>query len=779
MNHILITLLIISTLQISINANTQEELHFDTKSIQKVMTRTVSSLNSNDIDNSITHTEAMLVQDKIETKFNQEQTLFKKQIAKYKNTILKNKNSYEKLLINTQELAKQLRLKREEIRTTKQKIKSIQDIIEIFKKAKAKSIDDGININDSISYDGYFIMAIEGKRSISRDVLSSAVFKINSNYILDKLGKDTIKHISLIDNQRLLQSRLGDISSTNPKEININNLGFVVDKYFTSNGRAVLIYATKISLFPFKKAILDKINPKAYNAKYISYITDNNSLYSALIDIEKLYPKLPKKHIKDWRYYIKKTLVSIDTKNKASDIDVQNLIDSYYDGIKNIDENIALNQKELKELQRQQEIMSKSAIELNSLYLQKELLRNEAKSNIRKTIKKLNAYKAETTFTQAMILDRKYTDAVVTLKDITQDLMMRLRDRFDNIEVSLNNEKLDVQNTKSYNYDTRYTYAKVVPYYKDNDAEAIIGAVVILQAKFIPKEVIKKDQKDYLYSPIQKDFDSYITPAMVLVEAGTFTMGNEKFKDSVPVHDVNITEDFYISKYEVTFAQYDKFCIDTKRAFPKDEGWGRANRPVINVSYEDAKAYIKWLNEKTNMNYALPTEAQWEYVSSYTQEIENDDNTTTHKTIQDFGLNSETLVCRYANLSDTNTDFPWKINCNDGYETTAIVGEYQPNPRGIYDMSGNVWEWVEDNYSPDYTTSPKDGSANLAKYDGTKVMRGGSWYNAIGELSTTYRQSASPTFRGGRFGFRLVGNPISDEMKIRKKKKTQKYKYLR
>ena len=78
------------------------------------------------------------------------------------------------------------------------------------------------------------------------------------------------------------------------------------------------------------------------------------------------------------------------------------------------------------------------------------------KSHIKNTIKELNDYKSETTFTQALILDRKYTDGVVTLKDITRDLMLRLRDRFDNIEVALNNEKLDVQKTKSYNYDTRW-----------------------------------------------------------------------------------------------------------------------------------------------------------------------------------------------------------------------------------------------------------------------------------------------------------------------------------
>ena len=180
--------------------------------------------------------EALIIQDEIDTKFTTQYTKFKKQITKFKNTILKNKNSLDKLVITTKELSKQLRVKREEARHTDQKIDNSKDIIKVFEKLKDNSINAGIKINSSISYDGYFLMAIEAKRSISRDRLSSAVFRLNSDFISKKLFNAIQIQTSKIEGFELLKTKFNEIT---PKEIIVNNLGFVVDKYFTNNGKAV------------------------------------------------------------------------------------------------------------------------------------------------------------------------------------------------------------------------------------------------------------------------------------------------------------------------------------------------------------------------------------------------------------------------------------------------------------------------------------------------------------------------------------------------------------
>lgn len=122
-------------------------------------------------------------------------------------------------------------------------------------------------------------------------------------------------------------------------------------------------------------------------------------------------------------------------------------------------------------------------------------------------------------------------------------------------------------------------------------------------------------------------------------------------------------ERFAIARYEVTFAEYDKFAEATDREKPDDQDWGRDNRPVINISWEDATAYAEWLSEETGQKYSLPTEAQWQYAA---------------------GTTSQEDICPYANVKD----------CSDDYDYTAPVGHFEPNKFGLFDMSGNVSEWT-------------------------------------------------------------------------------------
>ena len=190
-----------------------------------------------------------------------------------------------------------------------------------------------------------------------------------------------------------------------------------------------------------------------------------------------------------------------------------------------------------------------------------------------------------------------------------------------------------------------------------------------------------------------------LTGEMVSIPGGTFRMGDlsgDGYKPQRPAHSVTVAA-FKIGKYEVTFAQWDACVADggCSRYRPSDSGWGRGNRPVMKVSWDDIQGFIAWLNDKTGGNFRLPTEAEWEYAARAGS------TTKFH-----FG-NSESQLCRYGNHADTSTDFDWRNkSCSDGVgKRTAAVGRYQPNSYGLYDMYGNVYEWVQDCWNKNYRES--------------------------------------------------------------------------
>ena len=174
-----------------------------------------------------------------------------------------------------------------------------------------------------------------------------------------------------------------------------------------------------------------------------------------------------------------------------------------------------------------------------------------------------------------------------------------------------------------------------------------------------------------------------ILPEMVAIPGGSFRMGCVSGlncrDDEKPVHRVRVAS-FELSKYEVTFEEYDHFIAETGRRSPKDEGWGRGRRPVINVSWEDAVAYTEWLSAQTGERYRLPSEAEWEYAARAGSESKFH-----------FG-NDASQLCRYGNHADTSTDFDWRNTaCSDGVgKRTATVGSYQPNAFELHDVHGNV-----------------------------------------------------------------------------------------
>jgi formylglycine-generating enzyme required for sulfatase activity len=221
----------------------------------------------------------------------------------------------------------------------------------------------------------------------------------------------------------------------------------------------------------------------------------------------------------------------------------------------------------------------------------------------------------------------------------------------------------------------------------------------------------------------------------VNVSAGTFTMGltKQKYYKS-PAHTVLVPA-FSMSKYAITFDQYDEFANATSRGLPSDNGWGRGNRPVINVSWYDAVAYTEWLSSKTGKKIRLPSDAEWEY----------------------------------AARAGTTTEYYWgdlvgvnNANCNgcggvwNGSTGTSPVGTFAANPWGLFDMSGNVWQWTQDCDHSDYVGAPTDGSAWTSGGCGNRVYRGGSWDYPSVNMHLAYSNSYPPSVKTGFIGFRVV-----------------------
>ena len=237
-------------------------------------------------------------------------------------------------------------------------------------------------------------------------------------------------------------------------------------------------------------------------------------------------------------------------------------------------------------------------------------------------------------------------------------------------------------------------------------------------------------------------------PAMVVLPTGSFRMGSpsgetDRDSDEGPVRMVNISQRIAMGRYEVTFADYDRFVAATSGRRPNDRGWGRGSRPVINVNWNEAKAYATWLSAQTGKRYRLPSESEWEYAAR--------SGTSTRYSWGD-GITHE-----HANYGKDECCDGWASG-RDKWVNTAPVGSFEPNPFGLYDMHGNVWEWVEDCYHNNYEGAPTDGSAwtSGCGSDVRAVVRGGSWYNYPQYLRSANRDWLTPSSRYFNFGFRLV-----------------------
>jgi formylglycine-generating enzyme required for sulfatase activity len=241
-------------------------------------------------------------------------------------------------------------------------------------------------------------------------------------------------------------------------------------------------------------------------------------------------------------------------------------------------------------------------------------------------------------------------------------------------------------------------------------------------------------------------------PEMLMIPAGSFMMGSPESEanrggDEGPQRRVTIAR-FAVGKYEVTFDDW-AACVNnggcTSNPNPSDRGWGRGRRPVINVSWNDAAGYVRWLSQRTGERYRLLTEAEWEYAARA--------GTTTPWS---WGGDAN-AACQYANLWDRTASIDSTATCSDSVGAqTAPVGRYQANAFGLYDMHGNVWEWVQDCYAESYAGAPTNGSAVETSSCSSRVLRGGSWLNIPQVLRSASRYRVSPTSRGSNLGFRLA-----------------------
>jgi formylglycine-generating enzyme required for sulfatase activity len=234
-------------------------------------------------------------------------------------------------------------------------------------------------------------------------------------------------------------------------------------------------------------------------------------------------------------------------------------------------------------------------------------------------------------------------------------------------------------------------------------------------------------------------------PEMVVVPAGEFMMGSpgaEPHRGTEAQHVVTIFRAFGVSRFEITFAEWDACVKDGGcDGFRPDAPWGRGRMPVVNVNFKNATAYADWLSRKTGHTYRLLSEAEWEYAARA-------GSTTPFA----FG---PTLSAAQANFdASEKTELNPKGVARGKAEP---VGQFKPNAFGLYDMQGNVWEWVQDCWNDEYGPStPRDGKSALTGDCAGRVLRGGSWEDGAADVRVAARVASAATDRSWSDGIRVA-----------------------
>jgi formylglycine-generating enzyme required for sulfatase activity len=321
-----------------------------------------------------------------------------------------------------------------------------------------------------------------------------------------------------------------------------------------------------------------------------------------------------------------------------------------------------------------------------------------------------------------------------------------------------------------------YSQGKQVPQINDRRGYDPALPVMVIPEKLPPP---KPDP----FSEYPKGFE-YLTDQMAFIRGGSFQMGSEEGDaDEKPVHSVKV-RDFYLSRYEVTVAQFAAFIEDTryetdaeKEGFSyywdgdswekKDGVYWRCdtegnirpvsewNHPVIHVSWNDATEYCKWLSRKTGKTFRLPTEAEWEYAAGNGSKHTKYSWGNSAPSGKNGGSVADETGAKKYNWTRSETNI--FLNYTDGYASTAPAGQFNSNDFGLYDMTGNVWEWCQDVWHSSYEGAPADGSAWTSGGDqARRVVRGGSWYYFPSLCRVARRCWFEASLRSGNVGFRLA-----------------------
>lgn len=296
-----------------------------------------------------------------------------------------------------------------------------------------------------------------------------------------------------------------------------------------------------------------------------------------------------------------------------------------------------------------------------------------------------------------------------------------------------------------------YVYKKTTKIHSQTPYRKIEGAGKIIIGKRFCKlkeedagrkesELVKIEEKSYIdklsNSIPANTYETFISPSsgieFILIPADEFTMGSNEYDDEQPVHNVKIKKPFYLGKYLVTQKQWktvmDDSPIDNSTSYFKGK-----DKPIESVSWDNVQVFIEKLNKMENTNkYRLPSEAEWEYACR-----------AGTQTRYSFGDDASKL-----------SDFAW-YSGNSGNRTHKI-GKKKCNSFGLYDMYGNVWEWVQDTYHKKYEGAPSDGSVWEDRNSTSRVIRGGSWSSNDWNCRSANRLSYNPEYYYNYVGFRLL-----------------------
>ena len=244
-----------------------------------------------------------------------------------------------------------------------------------------------------------------------------------------------------------------------------------------------------------------------------------------------------------------------------------------------------------------------------------------------------------------------------------------------------------------------------------------------------------------LFNPLKSDEPVMLANDLRLqpIPAGSFEMGGQSGQaNEKPAHTVTIKKPFWISDTEITFAQYSAYAQAQQIEIPADDNWGRDQRPVINISWHEAKAYAAWLGETNSkgLDCRLPSEAEWEYAARGGSRM-------TYAWGEKPGKN---------NAHCTGCGSPW-----EGKRQSVPVASFPANDFGLYDMHGNVAEWVRDSWHADYRGAPIDGTVwQSGANEERRVIRGGSWGDEPDAIRSAHRARTEPGSKNNYVGFRVV-----------------------